>query len=211
MVSDCKNKKDQRTQWLFCFWFFNLVVICIVLISACNQDKAVHGNRVKLRSQYITILVAEASKMVTQKDFFDKYWNNSGDFENQFESTTIKNDKIVTDHATGLIWHQSGSSDFMTVNEAFKWISELNCTQYAGINNWRLPTLEEALSLLENQKMNGNLYIDPAFDAWQWCILTGDTLTLNKNWLVAFSGRIDWFDSNVSINYVRPVSSMAAE
>lgn len=186
-----------------CFWslFFALIFVVLVFSQALN------ANKVKLRSQCKSISRAEAKKMITQKGFFDKYWNRSGSFENQYESTKIKNGKIVIDHTTNLIWYQSGSKDFLNLTEAKEWITELNIEGYGGKNTWRLPTLEEALSLLENRKKNGNLYIDRAFDSWQWCILTGDSLDLNKSWLVAFSGRVDWFDSNVKINYVRPVCS----
>lgn len=179
----------------------------VFLMFTCSRTKTVSNNSVKLRSQYASMSILDVRKMVLQMNFFDKYWNDSGGFENRFELTN-KHNNVVIDHATNLIWHQSGSEDFMNVSEAAEWIKILNQNEYAGINTWRLPTLEEALSLLENTKMNKNLYIDPIFDNWQWCILTGDRLTNNQNWLVAFSGRIDWFDSNVRVNYVRPVSSM---
>lgn len=200
--------REKRSHWLFYFWPFNIVIIFICLNSAFERDKMMNNNQVKLRSECISISIAGAKTMVSEKDFFDKYWNKSGGFENQFELKKINRTNVVIDNATNLMWHQSGSSDLMNLNEAIEWINELNNNKYAGKNTWRLPTLEEALSLLENQKKNGNLYIDSIFNSWQWCILTGDLLDSNKIWIVAFSGRIDWFDSNVSINYVRPVSLM---
>lgn len=197
--------------------FLKFAILIVIFVFAFGgEDITITGSgtanvgdviRVKLRSFCLSISSAEVKKMITQEGFFDKYWNNSGVFKNQYESAKIKNDQVVIDHATGLIWHQSGSKDFLNLKEAKEWITELNNKEYAGKNTWRLPTLEEALSLMENKKMNDNLYIDPAFDSWQWCILTGDLLDSNKSWLVAFSGRVDWFDSNVRINYIRPVCS----
>jgi len=200
-----KEKRTNRSSKLL---ILPIALIATVLSFSFGYDQTSNLKTVKLRSHCISLSRMEVKKMVAQKGFFDKYWNKSGGFENQYESKKNKNAKVVIDHTTNLMWHQSGSSDFMNLNEAIEWINELNKDKYAGKNSWRLPTLEEALSILENHKMNGNLYIDPAFDGWQWCILTGDTLDINKNWLVAFSGRIDWFDSNVRINYVRPVSSI---
>ena len=101
------------------------------------------------------------------------------------------------------MWFPSGSIHFVTWKEAQEWISNLNHNAYAGFTDWRLPTLEEALSLLENKK--AKLYVDPKFDNRQWCIWTGDSLGSNFVWTIVFSGRVDWFDTGVGLNYVRPV------
>jgi len=185
----------------------SLKFVLLILIVSCSTDRSSKFFKFELRYLFKNISINEVKMMINEKRFFDKYWNKAGNFENQYESKKIKNDLIVIDHVTGLVWHQSGSEDFLKLTEAREWMNDLNNNNYAGINTWRLPTLEEALSLMENKKKNGNLYIDPVFDRWQWCILTGDSLDLTKSWLVAFSGRVDWFDSNVRINYVRPVSS----
>lgn len=145
--------------------------------------------------------------MLEQKGFFDKYWNKSGDFLKKIESLTIKQDEIVIDHSTNLMWHSSGSLKLVNLKEACEWIAELNNKNYAGHSDWRLPTLEEGASLLENSRQK-NLYIDRAFDRRQWCIWTGDTLSSTLAWVVVFSGRIDWFEKNVRLNYVRPVRSL---
>jgi hypothetical protein len=148
----------------------------------------------------------DVKHLLRDKGFFDRYWNKSGDFENQFITKTINGEKIVIDQKTGLMWHHSGSLKFVNINEAEKWISDLNKNSYAGCSDWRVPTLEEALSLLEKRKRN-HLYIDSKFDNRQWCIWTGDTLDSNQNWVVVFSGRVDWFDSGVCLQYLRPVRS----
>lgn len=183
--------------------FFPLLTLFFFLFVISYAQ--IENDIVELRSNYTTLSVDEAKEMIIRKNFFDKFWNNTGEFENMFQSEEINKDKIVIDQATDLIWHQSGSKDFLNLPEAKEWISILNTKGYAGHTSWRLPTLEEALTLMEKQKKNKGMYIDRAFDRWQWCILTGDSLDSNKNWLVAFSGRIDWFDANVRINYVRPV------
>ena len=62
----------------------------------------------------------------------------------------------------------------MTCKKAKKWIKKLNKSGYAGYHDWRLPTVEEAVSLLESSKKNGDLYIDPVFSKYHDYIWTGD-------------------------------------
>jgi len=103
----------------------------------------------------------------------------------------------------------------MVRDEAKEWIKKLNKRGYAGYHDWRLPTVEEAASLLESRKKNGDLYIDPVFSKNQMWILTGDKFELQDGsvttWLVSF-----WQDAHVHRHYsnvlrdtyVRPVRSM---
>jgi hypothetical protein len=189
---------------------FAVLFILLLLIgsfTSANCQKKDSNATESLRSEYKKVSKDDVKLMLAQKGFFDKYWNKAGDFKNKFESKKINQDEVVIDHATGLMWHPSGSLKFMNLKEASDWIIELNAKNYAGYSDWRLPTLEEAASLLENSKQK-NLYIDRAFDRRQWCIWTGDTLSTHLAWVVVFSGRIDWFDRNVRMNYVRPVRSL---
>ncbi len=139
-----------------------------------------------------------------------------------YNPKAIRGDKVVVDNATGLMWHQSGS-DYMYWDEAKKWIKKLNKRSwlnkggYAGYHDWRLPTLEEAASLLESNKRN-DLYIDPVFSKKQRFIWTGDRYGSEAAWdVLFFNGNIGsgkyfsavksriFYDGN---GYVRPVRSM---
>ncbi|MDZ7265236.1 MAG: TIR domain-containing protein [candidate division KSB1 bacterium] len=156
-------------------------------------------------------------KALLQKyDFYCKesYWNkefcnpNGRGFANQFELQTIRGDKVVIDHASGLMWQQGGSAECMTYENAKKWIADLNQKGYAGYNDWRLPTLEEAMSLMEPKELNGDLYIDPKFDATQKWIWTSDWLLGESRaaWVVLFfNGGCHWnsFDYNTFVRAVR--------
>ncbi|MCK6620702.1 MAG: DUF1566 domain-containing protein [Calditrichia bacterium] len=64
-------------------------------------------------------------------------------------------------------------------------MKELNRQGFAGYSDWRLPTLEEAISLMEREEKNG-LYIDPLFDSRQWRIWTADKESASRAWVVLF-------------------------
>ncbi|MFC2168412.1 DUF1566 domain-containing protein [Acidobacteriota bacterium] len=160
-----------------------------------------------LRSSPKKVSVNEAKQMLQQNGFFDKYWNPTGGDTKKFKTETVNQDNILIDSKTGLMWYPSGSQKFVTAEGAEEWISNLNTRGYAGYFDWRLPTLEEAASLLENKKRN-NFYLNPSFDRRQWCVWTCDSLDAEFNWMVAFSGRLDWLDRKISLGYVRPVRNI---
>ncbi|MCP4107971.1 MAG: DUF1566 domain-containing protein [Desulfobacteraceae bacterium] len=122
-------------------------------------------------------------------------------------SFTDNRDGTVTDSATGLMWQKSGSDNTMKHSEAHVYIDGLNRKKFAGCNDWRLPTLEELVSLLEDKKVNG-FYINPVFECreygWYW---TADKRASGGAWLVYFNyGYVDWY--NLDYNYyVRGVRS----
>jgi len=98
-------------------------------------------------------------------------------------------DGTVTDHTTGLMWEIGGSQDALSYREARRYIRHL---QLAGHGDWRLPTLEEAASLLEPERANG-LHIDRTFDPVQTQIWTADRKEGPTAWQVAFgSGKVGW-------------------
>ena len=123
---------------------------------------------------------------------------------------------VVVDNATGLMWHQGGS-DYMKWKKAKKWIRKLNKRGYAGYQDWRLPTVDEAVSLLEPSKKNKEydvdlewtiLYIDPFFSG-ELKIWTGDECEDGSvvAWGVDFnSGYVS--RSRTFYDYVRPVRTV---
>ena len=134
----------------------------------------------------------------------------------RYEDKSINGDSVVINHATGLMWHQSGSDKGMGWNEAKQWVKNLNRRGYAGYFDWRLPTVEEAASLLELSRIAGDLFIAAVFDVKQSGIWTGDkndsASYLEGVWSVRFKGAygagdVSWCYENAS-NYVRPVRSM---
>jgi hypothetical protein len=63
----------------------------------------------------------------------------------------VFSDLTATDKKTGLMWTRDANiaKKDMTWKNAFKFIEELNKQKYAGHSDWRLPTKEEFISLLQ--------------------------------------------------------------
>jgi hypothetical protein len=137
-------------------------------------------------------------------------FNGHSAINHDYNRKTIRGDKVVVDNATGLMWHPRGSDKNLKWNKAKKWVRSLNSRGrgYAGHRDWRLPTVDEAASLLEPSK-SGNLYIDPVFSAKQKWIWTGDSKDGSEAaWsLDCYIGNVDW-DYIYYGNSVRPVRSV---
>jgi len=118
----------------------------------------------------------------------------------------INGDKVVIDHATGLMWYQNGSDNYIKWNVVKQWVRDLNSRGHAGYSDWRLPTVEEAASLLESSKSNG-LYIDHIFSNKQELIWTGDEYGSESAWGVHFGSGLVFWVNFTSEFYVRPVRS----
>ena len=145
--------------------------------------------------------------MLRKLDFFDSGWNKEGHgLAHQYQGQRIGGHKTVHDCATGLLWQQGGSQEITSHGEAKNWIQELNIKGHTGYHDWRLPTLEEAMSLVELEKKNGDLYIDPHFDKRQRRIWTCDTVAAQSwAWAVNFLSGDCCCGQFVSPNYVRAV------
>ncbi|MCA9733977.1 TIR domain-containing protein [candidate division KSB1 bacterium] len=135
---------------------------------------------------------AEVKSMLKKHDFYckthdwTKEWSNPGgkgikhNYEKQYDG------EVVFDRTTGLYWQQSGAIDYIPYKKAEDYIAKLNRDKFAGYSDWRLPTLEEAMSLMEPTQKNGDLYIDSVFDKTQRWIWTVDKESASRPWFVGF-------------------------
>ena len=169
------------------------------LISKTKFRSASRGN-------FTGALVME---MLKNNGFYDGDWNRSASgFSNGFQ---LQNDvKVVLDRASDLMWQQSGSVNEISYSDAKKYVARLNSEKFAGYTDWRMPTLEEAMSLMEPTEESNGMYTDPVFDNTQRWIWTSDTNEFSLAWLANFvSGNCytypnDYFDFT-SGGYVKAV------
>lgn len=131
----------------------------------------------------------DVKNILLKYDFFDSNKNENGrGFDASFKNQNIKGENVVIEKNSGLMWQQSGSSKEFLFEDTGKWIIEINKMKLAGSDDWRLPTLEEAMSLMKSKKTNNNKYIDPIFDSIQGLIWTADKMkNANRQWIVSFN------------------------
>ena len=138
-------------------------------------------------------MISDVRNMINKYDFFCQEDDLSKDYKNpdgkgfdkKFKEDVINGDSVVIDSASGLMWQQSGSLEVMKFEDAKIWSGGI---YFAGFDDWRLPTLEEAMSLMEREKNNDGLYIDPVFDKKQGWIWTSDIVKVESyyGWVVSF-------------------------
>lgn len=139
---------------------------------------------IKLRSQPRLISSEDLVNDIKSKGLNLPSKNVFGTIQNSYK--TIENGASVVDQTTKLIWEQSGSKRLLTYSEAVNYVIDLNNRDYAGKKIWRIPTMEELISLVEEGRRNGSLYIDPVFDGAQHRIISADKSGLDRRWGLVF-------------------------
>ena len=92
-----------------------------------------------------------AESMVKDKKFYHNKWNRSSHLDSLIKTGFELQQRglVVVDTINGLMWQQSGSDTIMKFEEVEGYIRRLNEQTFAGFSAWRLPTLEEAMSLTQ--------------------------------------------------------------
>jgi hypothetical protein len=157
-------------------------------LKLASIPKTVAVTRILLREKPIVITnQIHITNMLFKYDFFERYKNPRGSFENVFIDN---NDGTITDRATGLMWQKSGSSKFLDNINIKEYIKRLNIQKLSGYSDWRMPTIEELASLLTRRRKNG-VHIDPVFDNKQvrcWSVDQSDPIEpyYSVAWIISF-------------------------
>ena len=124
-----------------------LLAILMLITMGCSRDKEAKISPSSLRPQPSdSFSMDDVRTMLLKYNFYDRFRNKKGSFNNNFMDN---NDGTVTDMATGLMWEKHATSGLVKWFEVDSYISELNEEGLAGYSDWRLPTIEELASLLD--------------------------------------------------------------
>ena len=125
--------------------------------------------------------------MLAERGFFDAHRNPRGSGV-AHRYRLLDGGQVVADDATGLQWQRGGSPGRRTLEGARDYVSGLRRGALGGFSDWRLPTLEEAMSLTEPTRSDGGLHLDPIFGDETWLMWTADRESLVAPWVVYLDG-----------------------
>lgn len=133
------------------------------------------------------VVTGEAARtMVAQRDFLHVRWNpGGGKAPLELERAVVGNDVMVREKRFQLLWQQSASPRAFDRSGAALYLQELNGRGYGGHSDWRLPTLEEALSLMGTGSTE-DCHLNKLFDRSGPILRTADTTDGGKDWIVYF-------------------------
>ncbi len=134
----------------------NPLRMCLICI-ACVLFAYIAVAKPMLRNTPAELAIDDITDCIRKHGFFDSKLNPEGKFQNDFVDN---GDGTITDQSSKLMWEKEGSKREKTFSRADKYIGSLNKNNFAGYNDWRLPTTEELYTLLEPLQTNG-LFIDP--------------------------------------------------
>jgi hypothetical protein len=143
-----------------------------------------------LRSSPLAFKEEGIEGFVRDSGLFERRYNPEGNAEGYLVDNG--DGLTVTDLTTKLMW-QRGGSEINSILTIQKWIKELNRSNFAGYNDWRLPTFEEALSLAVKKKNSKELYLHPCFSAGQPFVFSSDKRNPGGHWFMDYAqARVFW-------------------
>ncbi len=160
-----------------------------------KDDPVPELTRIHLASSTETLEETEVTGLIKEKNFYDSQYNPDGSFANYLIDN--KDGLTVTDLVTGLMWQLEGY-DIMSRRKMIGHAKQANDEMFAGFNDWRLPTLEEALSLMEPAENSKGLHLSPCFSEHQPFIFLNEKREPGGYWFCDYKqGTVFWASGTI--------------
>ncbi|MDR3089380.1 MAG: DUF1566 domain-containing protein [Desulfobulbaceae bacterium] len=165
-----------------------------------SRDSVVVADGVRLPATAAIIQEEELPTLIRAHVFFEAEHNPHGGFAKQLAAV---DDDTVIDLRCGLMW-QRGGLDIASHRVMNRRIEELNAAGFAGYHDWRLPTMEEALSLLEPTRNAKGLHLPLCFSKEQPFVFVAAQRKPGGYWFVDFKqGRAFWSSGTIPGGFAR--------
>ena len=163
-----------------------------------------------LRDHPMTFTRKQVIDMIQKFNFYDSQYNPNGGFPNRYVDNR---NGTITDNESKLMWQKSGSREMMSWNKAPEYIDRLNNRKYAGYADWRLPTLEELLTLTEPRHSRQGHFLSSFFSQKQGIVGSSDSCTYDGKKIPWYTSFLRGISNCVSYDlidefYVRAVRSV---
>ncbi len=159
------------------------------------------GDRVILAAEPATLDDHQLDQLIQGGNFYDAERNPQGAFTNALADPG--DGLTVIDERTGLMW-QRGGLDLCSSSSMKRRIAQLQAEGFAGHHDWRLPTLAEAMSLLEATTNTKGLHLAPCFSQAQPFIFVAARRKPTGYWFVDYiRGRAYWSSGTVPGGFAR--------
>ncbi len=89
---------------------------------------------------------------------------------------------VIVDHATGLMWQQSGLEEPVSYAVALYYVARLNEEKFAGHDDWRMPTVEELVSLIEPEPYGRKFNYEKSAGRPNWWMTTEEDVAFFIKW-----------------------------
>ncbi len=164
------------------------------------------NDALQLRAEPAQISAAVAQATLVRLNFYDARRNPGGaGHAAEFRTVAIGDQVVVVDRAAGLMWQNGDFAGPLTQPEAGSVIDRLNAAGYGGASDWRLPTLDEAMSLM-TPRATGAYHLAPQFNTRSApFIWTADRHGDDAGWVVYYHDGIGVPESEHFNAYVRAV------
>jgi hypothetical protein len=146
------------------------------------------ANPIALRSATAVLASADVRAFIIRHGFFSAASNPAGaGIAHDYRQEVREGWPVVADRATDLLWDHGGSGRIVQGGRdgAEAYVRELNAKRAGGTGDWRLPTLEEAFSLM-TAEAHEELHVDPVFARGAPFIWTADDDPDGRGWVVYY-------------------------
>lgn len=178
-------------------WKEHLANACVLL----EEDGATQSNGSVLpRAKPMKVRAGQAADVFPVDDLMRPKTALPRDFEVAGDGLTVRHG------ATGLTWQRAGSSYGLEFARIPEYLDDLNAQGFGGRSDWRLPTVDELMTLLSPPRELTDYCSDPVFERRQRWLWSADAKSFMAGWFVDAHLGFAAFADHTCPFFVRAVS-----